>query len=98
MAQAQEFETTLDQSDKSVASFHAPLGMAFRPGTGNPPQAPQAGYAVEHTLNLLECGWLFVRTGDSGTVPVKIGSFGLDEPPGEGRYLTLTYADSPARR
>ncbi|WP_309662815.1 carboxypeptidase-like regulatory domain-containing protein [Sphingomonas sp.] len=82
----------LPSADKSVTSFRAPLGVAFRSGTGNPPQAPQSGYAVEQTLDLLDCGWLFVRTGDSGTVPVKIGSFGLDEPPGEGRYLMLSYA------
>lgn len=85
--------------DNAMMPLRAPLGMAFRPGTGNPPQEPQAGYATERTLDLLDdCGWLFVRTRSAGTVPVRIGSFGLDEPPGEGRYLMLTYAAVPARR
>lgn len=80
-------------SDNVMMPLRAPFGMAFRPGTGNPPQAPASGYATERTLDLLgNCGWLFVRTRDAGTVPVRIGSFGLDEPPGEGRYLMLSYA------
>lgn len=82
----------------SVASFRAPFGMAFRPGTGNPPQPPRSGFATDRTLDLLsDCGWLFIRTRDAGTVPVRIGSFGLDEPPEGGRYLMLTYAAPPRR-
>ena len=89
----------LASADNAKMTLRAPLGMAFRPGTGNPPQAPQTGYAAERTLDLLgDCGWLFVRTRSSGTVPVRIGSFGLDEPPGDGRYLMLTYAAVQARR
>lgn len=77
----------------SVTSLRAPLGIAFRAGTGNPPQAPQSGYAPDRTLDLLrDCGWLFVRTRDVGTVPVRIGSYGLDQPLEGGRYLTLSYA------
>lgn len=86
-------------ADNATMPLRAPLGMAFRPGTGNPPQAPLSGYQTERTLDLLrDCGWLFVRTRDAGTVPVKIGSFGLDEPLGGGRYLMLTYAAAAAPR
>ena len=86
-------------TDDVMMPLRAPFGMAFRPGTGNPPRAPASGYATERTLDLLgDCGWLFVRTRDAGTVPVRIGSFGLDEPPGEGRYLMLAYAVAQPRR
>ncbi|MEO6581361.1 MAG: carboxypeptidase-like regulatory domain-containing protein [Sphingomicrobium sp.] len=82
----------------AVAAFRAPFGMAFRAGTGNPPQAPRSGFATDRTLDLLgDCGWLFVRTRNAGTVPVRIGSFGLDEPPEGGRWLMLTYAAPPRR-
>ena len=55
--------------------------MVFRAGTGNPPLAPETGYATNRTLDLLsDCGWLFVRTRDAGTVPVLIGSYGVDQP------------------
>jgi hypothetical protein len=84
--------------DNVMMPLRAPFGMAFRPGTGNPPREPPSGYQTDRTLDLLECGWLFVRTRDAGTVPVRIGSFGLDEPIGGGRYLTLTYAEPPATR
>lgn len=77
----------------AVTSLRAPFGMVFRAGTGNPPQAPQSGYDTDRTLDLLsDCGWLFVRTRDAGTVPVRIGSYGLDQPLEGGRYLTLGYA------
>ena len=82
---------------QSVQSLRAPYGMAFRPGTGNPPRAPQSGYSTELKLDLLDCGWLFVRTRDAGTFPVRVGSFGQDEPLGGGRYLTLDYVGAPAR-
>ena len=82
----------------AVTSLRAPFGMVFRPGTGNPPQAPETGYDTDRTLDLLsDCGWLFVRTRDAGTVPVRIGSFGLDEPEG-GRFLMLTYACAAVSR
>ena len=82
----------------AVTSFRAPFGMAFRAGTGNPPQAPRSGYDTDQTLDLLnDCGWLFVRTRDAGEVPVRIGSFGLDEPPEGGQWLMLTYAAPPLR-
>lgn len=81
-----------------VTSLRAPFGMAFRAGTGNPPQAPPSGYDTNRTLDLLsDCGWLFVRTRDAGAVPVWIGNFGLDEPPEGGRFLMLTYAAPPRR-
>lgn len=84
--------------DHAPMPLRAPLGMAFRPGTGNPPQAPASGYATERTIDLLrECGWLFVRTADVGTVPVRVGSFGVDEPLEGGRFLTLTYAQPLGR-
>ena len=74
----------------AVTSFRAPFGMVFRAGTGNPPQAPQSGYATQRTLDLLsDCGWLFVRTRDAGTVPVRIGGYVLDQPLEGGRYLIL---------
>jgi hypothetical protein len=77
----------------AVTSLRAPFGMAFRAGTGNPPQPPQSGYTTERTLDLLsDCGWLFVRTRDAGTVPVLIGSYLLDQPPEGGRSLVLGYA------
>ena len=80
-------------ADNVSMPLRAPFGMAFRPGTGNPPKAPETGFDTERTLDLLrDCGWLFVRTRDAGTVPVRIGSFGLDEPIGGGRYLMLSYA------
>ncbi len=86
-------------TDNVMIPLRAPFGMAFRPGTGNPPKEPATGFATERTLDLLrDCGWLFVRTRDAGTVPVRIGSFGLDEPIGGGRYLMLTYVAAPARR
>lgn len=86
-------------TDNVMMPLRAPFGMAFRPGTGNPPQEPLSGYGTERTLDLLrDCGWLFVRTRDVGTVPVRIGSFGLDEPVGGGRYLMLTYAAAPTPR
>ena len=84
-------------SDNVKMPLRAPFGMAFLPGTGNPPREPGSGYATERTLDLLDCGWLFVRTRGAGTVPVRIGSFGLDEPLEGGRYLTLSYAARPAR-
>lgn len=84
--------------DNAAMPLRAPHGMAFRHGTGNPPQAPASGYSTERTIDLLrECGWLFVRTRDAGTVPVRVGSFGVDEPLEGGRYLTLTYAAPPQR-
>lgn len=100
-AQVPEAESELialhpGSTDNVMMPLRAPFGMVFRPGTGNPPQAPLSGYQTELTLDLLRnCGWLFVRTRDAGTVPVKIGSFGLDEPPGGARYLMLTYATVP---
>jgi len=84
--------------DQAMMPLRAPFGMAFRSGTGNPPQEPRSGYQTDRTLDLLDCGWLFVRTRDAGTVPVRIGSFGLDEPIGGGRYLMLTYAAAPPPR
>jgi hypothetical protein len=82
----------------AVTSFRAPFGMVFRAGTGNPPQAPHSGYATLRTLDLLsDCGWLFVRTRDAGTVPVRVGSYALDQPPDGGRYLILGYAALPQR-
>lgn len=80
----------------SVQSLRAPYGMAFRPGTGNPPRAPQSGYTTERELDLLDCGWLFVRTRDDGTFPVRVGSFGREEPLGGGRFLTLDYLAAEA--
>lgn len=82
--------------DNVVMPFRAPLGMAFRPGTGNPPRPPASGYAAERTIDLLrDCGWLFVRTRDAGIAAIRVGSFGLDEPLEGGRYLTLTYLETP---
>lgn len=83
----------LPSAGNAVTSFRAPFGMVFRAGTGNPPLAPETGYATNRTLDLLsDCGWLFVRTRDAGTVPVLIGSYGVDQPIEGGRYLILGYA------
>ena len=88
-----------DQPSKNATTAHviAPAGLAFRGGTGNPPSPPQSGYVRELELDLLNCGWLFVRTGDGVTVPVQIGGYATDAPLEGGRYLLLSYAELPAR-
>ena len=81
----------------TIARLIAPAGLAFRGGTGNPPTPPQAGYVQELELDLLDCGWLFVRTAGGVTVPIQIGGYATDEPLEGGRYLMLSYAALPAR-
>ena len=81
----------------TTARLIAPAGLAFRGGTGNPPAPPPAGYVQELELDLLDCGWLFVRTAGGVTVPVQIGGYATDEPLEGGRYLMLSYAALPAR-
>ncbi|MEO5611952.1 MAG: carboxypeptidase-like regulatory domain-containing protein [Sphingomicrobium sp.] len=83
----------------TIARLVAPAGLAFSEGTGNPPTPPHTGYARELTLDLLDCGWLFVRTGRGGTVPVQIGGYATDAPLEGGHFLMLSYlAAAPARR
>lgn len=74
---------TLPESGAAQVVFRAPHGLAFRPGTGNPATPPQFGPARSIELDLLtQCGWLFVRTRGGGTAAVRIGSYGIDQPPG----------------
>ena len=88
----------LGSADNHTTKLHAPLGTAFRPGTGNPPRAPQSGYATDRVIDMLECGWLFVRTRDAGDVPVRIGNVATMESPGGERYLMLSYGAMPGQR
>ena len=77
--------------------FRAPLGLAFTPGTGNPPMPPPLAQTESLTIDLLECGWLFVRTNEGGTAAIRVGSFGFDEPLQGERALMLSYGVLPGR-
>ena len=79
-----------------TARLRAPLGMVFVPGTGNPPAPPANGYVQTLDVDLLDCGWLFVRAPSSGLAAVRIGSFVLDEPLEGGRFLMLSFGTLPA--
>lgn len=81
----------------TVARLVAPAGLAFRGGTGNPPAPPHSGYARELAIDLLDCGWLFVRTGGGAIVPVLVGGYATDEPLEGGRYVLLSYVADRAR-
>lgn len=79
-------------ADPKDLELEAPSGMAFRGGTGNPPLPPSNGYARRMRIGPLECGWLFVRTRGSGTIPVRTGNLATMESPEIGRAVLLSYA------
>lgn len=74
----------------SPATLRAPHGMSFVTGTGNPPAPPRSGYVTELKIDLLQCGWLFVRF-EGGVAAVRTGSMATDEPAEGGRYLLMSY-------
>ena len=73
--------TPASDADLSLAAFPnqgdtkvrliAPFGMAFRAGTGNPPQPPVAGYLSVLDVETMDCGWLLVRLVDRERWPFK---------------------------
>ncbi len=75
--------------DRALA-LQAPAGMAFVPGTGNPPPPPATGYATRLKLDTSTCGWLFVRSRDGSIVAVQPAA-GTGEDPDGSRYVLLTY-------
>lgn len=76
---------------QSNVQFSAPLGMSFQAGAGNPPSPPTKGYVPNIEIDLMDCGWLFVKTGQSGTVAVQTGQLTIGNFSGAGRHLSLTY-------
>ena len=89
---------TLPTSGVAPVTLRAPAGLAFRPGTGNPATPPALGPVTSIELDLLtQCGWLFVRGRDGGTAAVRIGSYGVDQPPGGEQALMLSFGLLPPR-
>ena len=82
-------------TDETTATLSAPRGMIFVAGTGNPPAPPQSGHATKLRLDLLQCGWLFVRF-DGGVAAVRIGNMAIDQPLEGGRYLMMSYGIAPS--
>lgn len=93
-------EADPDKSDLAVANgstepgtpvLAAPSGAVFVEGTGDPPPAPQSGYRSQLPVDLLECGWIYVRTADGSTTIVRSGTYGVDTSPSGRSHLTLPY-------
>lgn len=76
---------------QSNVRFLAPLGMSFQAGTGNPPMPPAKGYVPELELDMMNCGWLFVKTRRSGTVGIQTGQLAIGNFSGAGTQLAMTY-------
>lgn len=81
----------LPNPGQSNVRFLAPLGMSFQAGTGNPPMPPAKGYVPELELDMMNCGWLFVKTRQSGTVGVQTGQLAIGNFSGAGTQLAMTY-------
>lgn len=81
--------------EKGTVTLRAPSGIRFVSGTGNPPAPPQSAYVKELELDLLQCGWLFVRF-EGGLAAVSTGSIATEELPEGGRSLLMSYGVAPA--
>jgi hypothetical protein len=81
----------LPDPGQSNVRFLAPLGMSFKAGTGNPPMPPAKGYVPELELDMMNCGWLFVKTRQSGIVGVQTGQLAIGSFSGAGTQLAITY-------
>lgn len=74
-----------------VAIIHAPRGLAFVDGVGQPPTPPQAGYRRVLAVTLAKSGWLFVKAADGSIPAIAIGSYGVSLDTLAGDSLTLPY-------
>lgn len=74
-----------------VAIIHAPRGLAFVDGVGQPPTPPQTGYRRVLAVTLTKSGWLFVKAADGSIPAIEIGSYGVRLDTLAGDSLTLTY-------
>ena len=69
----------------------APFGAAFVEGTGDPPPAPRSGYRNALALDLLHCGWIYVRTQSGSTAIVEIGNYEIAANRNGSDQLRLSY-------